>query len=119
MIRDSISGFTREKATGFTARIAWGDGTANDGQIVPNADGTYCVVGSHTYLHRGNYAVVFRNTSGLVHATMLGLNRVMIDVSPALTPFTWPSDVTSSPAYPCKADTGRRVREPLFRDLRR
>jgi RHS repeat-associated protein len=45
-------------ATGFSARIAWGDGTESDGQIAPNADGTFGVTGGHTYLRRGTYPIV-------------------------------------------------------------
>ncbi|HZV07893.1 MAG TPA: hypothetical protein VE999_22610 [Gemmataceae bacterium] len=39
----------------YTALIYWGDGNSTTGQIVANANGSFNVLGSHTYSQRGNY----------------------------------------------------------------
>jgi hypothetical protein len=39
----------------YTAQIDWGDGTTSSGQVVANADGTFNIVGSHTYAQPGGF----------------------------------------------------------------
>ena len=52
-----------EDATDYAATIAWGDGSANDtatianGGIVNNADGTWSVFGTHTYIEEGTFTI--------------------------------------------------------------
>ena len=52
VLRVTLPGLT---LAGFTATIAWGDGTASAGtiQAVPGSPGTYRVIGSHTYARSG------------------------------------------------------------------
>jgi hypothetical protein len=52
--------------TAFTARIRWGDGTATDGNVTATANGTFQVVGTHTYKGEGtyDYSVVVRHSDG-------------------------------------------------------
>lgn len=37
--------------------INWGDGTITDGKVVQNADGSFSVVGTHTYAQPGSYQI--------------------------------------------------------------
>jgi hypothetical protein len=55
------------KASDFQAAIHWGDGSGSVGlssagdpnvQIVANGDGTFSIIGSHTYYGNGTYSVV-------------------------------------------------------------
>jgi hypothetical protein len=47
-----------QQYTGYRARISWGDGTTSSaGTIVANPDGTFSVVGQHTYAREGKYTV--------------------------------------------------------------
>jgi hypothetical protein len=43
--------------TDYVATIDWGDGTTSAGSITANPDGTFNVVGSHTYLDAGSFPV--------------------------------------------------------------
>jgi hypothetical protein len=44
-------------AASYTATITWGDGTSSVGVIGANGDGTFSVLGTHTYTDPGSYAV--------------------------------------------------------------
>jgi hypothetical protein len=46
-----------ELTAGYTAAIAWGDGTTDSGTIVANADGSFAVQGSHVYSDNGSYTI--------------------------------------------------------------
>jgi hypothetical protein len=41
----------------YTATITWGDGSSSAGIISANGDGTFSVLGTHTYTDPGSYAV--------------------------------------------------------------
>ena len=48
----------RPAATDFSATVLWGDGTpAEAARVVANEDGTFSIVGSHTYRRPGTYRV--------------------------------------------------------------
>jgi hypothetical protein len=53
-------------ATDYLATINWGDGSTSAGTIVANANGTFGVMGSHTYAEEGSRAVsvTVRDTGG-------------------------------------------------------
>ncbi len=42
----------------LSAQIQWGDGGASTGQVVRNTDGTYSVIGAHTYNAVGTYRII-------------------------------------------------------------
>ena len=66
-------------ADGMTATILWGDGTARTaGKIVANDDGTFSVLGTHTYRRRGLYRVVvlIRSADGTLSRAVATLARV-------------------------------------------
>src|SRR5205823_5543674 len=44
-------------AGGFSATVAWGDGTTSAGAVSADGSGGFQVTGSHTYADEGNYAV--------------------------------------------------------------
>jgi hypothetical protein len=44
-------------AASYTATITWGDGSSSAGVISANGDGTFSVLGTHTYTNPGSYAV--------------------------------------------------------------
>ena len=45
-------------APSFNAQIQWGDGVTSVGKVARNVDGTYSVVGTHTYAAVGTYRIV-------------------------------------------------------------
>jgi hypothetical protein len=45
-------------ASGFSAVIAWGDGTATTGVVIANGNGAFAVNGAHTYTANGAYSPV-------------------------------------------------------------
>lgn len=46
------------------AAITWGDGGNSAGRIVQNADGSYSVLGTHTYAKPGSYSIGVTVTQG-------------------------------------------------------
>ena len=48
--------YTDGSSADYTATITWGDGTTSAG-MVDGSDGSYAVIGSHTYAAQGSYAV--------------------------------------------------------------
>jgi hypothetical protein len=57
----AVASFLYENPTApasiFTASIAWGDGATSAGTIQPNGNGSFTVVGNHTYSQAGTYTV--------------------------------------------------------------
>jgi uncharacterized repeat protein (TIGR01451 family) len=45
-----------EPASDFSTTVNWGDGTSSSATVVQSG-GTYSVIGSHTYIHPGHYAI--------------------------------------------------------------
>jgi hypothetical protein len=77
--------------TSFSAKIRWGDGVASVGQVVRNSDGTYGVVGTHTYNRVGTYriTVIVTERSPIVRVLPTILSTAIVQ---ALTPLgTTPS----------------------------
>ena len=52
-----LANFSRagSSPSSFSAQITWGDGTTSNGQVVPAGDGSYNVVGDHTFTTSGDY----------------------------------------------------------------
>src|SRR5205085_1129296 len=44
-------------AAGFTATVAWGDGTSSAGSVAATADGRFAVSAGHTYAHAGTFTL--------------------------------------------------------------
>ena len=57
--RFTLTGPVKPAAGSYTATILWGDGTARTpGTVVANSDGTYSVLGTHTYRRAGTYRII-------------------------------------------------------------
>jgi hypothetical protein len=62
----------RPAADAFVATILWGDGTGGEaGKVVSNADGSYSVLGSHTYRRAGAYRITVIIRWGAADATRI------------------------------------------------
>ena len=74
-----VSGPAVTTADGVSASILWGDGTRpSAGKVVANSDGTFSVLGTHTYRRAGLYRVLvtLRWADGSVAKTVMTLARV-------------------------------------------
>ena len=68
----------------FVAQIQWGDGSASTGKVARNNDGTYSVLGSHTYGAVGTYRMVIVVTTGPI-ATPVAAVLPISPIAPVLT----------------------------------
>ena len=77
---------TSDLASGFTASINWGDGTATTTGTVTGSNGSFSVAGGHTYPDEGNFgpSVLITRTSDGVNTTANG--TVGVAENDALTP---------------------------------
>jgi photosystem II stability/assembly factor-like uncharacterized protein len=76
----------------FTAVVTWGDGTASPGTIVPNPDGTYTVLGSHTYALSTDYPIQVSISdvggASTVAASAAVVGVLVVPVSVSLNPMS-------------------------------
>jgi uncharacterized secreted protein with C-terminal beta-propeller domain len=59
----SVATLTGMDPTNLWASINWGDGTSSSGTITANGDGTFSVVGTHTYLQEKQYSITITLTN--------------------------------------------------------
>ena len=71
----------------LSATITWGDGSSSTVSVTPNPDGSYSVLGSHTYAEEGSYVLaVSVKDSGSLSASGSGSAQVA-DAALSLTHF--------------------------------
>jgi hypothetical protein len=58
----------------LSAQIQWGDGGTSAGKLVLNTDGTYSVVGAHTYTAVGTYRIIVLVTETTPIASPAGVS---------------------------------------------
>lgn len=68
----------------FVAQVQWGDGGASVGKVVRNTDGTYSVVGAHTYSTVGTYRIVIVVTASPVAIPVASVLPIL-PIAPVLT----------------------------------
>jgi hypothetical protein len=81
----------QQPVVSYSAGIVWGDGQASAGTIVDLLNGTYGVVGTHTYADEGSYTIsvsVHSSTSGLIGQTSTTQSVADAPLTPQPNPFT-------------------------------
>jgi hypothetical protein len=99
-----VVGEFRDRAPGavagqFTATIAWGDGSTGTGSVVQLPDGSFEVLGSHTYANPGPYAV--QATVRDVTSTVTVSGELTVNVQ---TPASVPGPGMPEPSHPVPPD---------------